>query len=165
MVYRRSSATSALFEEWSKLYRAFLAAHPEKATNDQPFFRAAAYFSDAKIATLGREYNCKFRGQGYLNGPVKFLHGHVKFQMSDTYMQKVAGLINKSLKPRVYIGRTVFEQHITGKLWSRRKPRKIASFPEPLPLWKLRAMKLKQLANDKLSTLNRRASIDPSSSC
>jgi hypothetical protein len=150
MAYRRSPATCALFKEWGELYRAFLNQHPGKRINDQPFFRVAAYFGEAKIATLSREYNCKFRGQGYLNGPVKLLHGHVKFQMKRAYMEKVASLMNQSLKPRVYVGRTIYEQHITGRLWSLRKSRKVGSFPEPLPLWKLRARGLKELLLRKL---------------
>jgi hypothetical protein len=145
MAYRRSPATAALFKEWAELYHAFSIANPGVPTNDQPFFREAAYFGEARIATLGREYNCKFRGQGYLNGPVKLLHGHVKFQMQHSYMAKIAALMNRKLKPRVYVGRTIYEQHMTGRLWSLRKPRKVGSFSEPLPLWKLRATKLKEL--------------------
>lgn len=150
MVFRRSSEMRGLFAKWGELYQSFLVSNPEREVNDQPFFRVAAYYGHAKIATLGREYNCKFRGQGYLNGPVKFLHGHVKFQMPRAYMENVARLMNKSLKPRVYVGRTIYEQHITGRLWSLRKPRKIGSFPEPLPLWKLRAMKLRELLSRRL---------------
>jgi len=150
MAFRRSSATAALFREWGELYSRFLSEHPGEPINDQPFFRAAAYFSEANIATLTREYNCKFRGQGYLNGPVKLLHGHVKFQMPYAYMQRVARLMNASLKPRVYVGRTIFEQYISGRLWSLRKPRKIGSFSEPMPLWKLRAMKAKEIIRRKL---------------
>lgn len=151
MAFRRSPEMSAVFQHWSDLYSRFLSEHPGFAINDQPFFRVAAYFGDAKIATLGREYNCKFRGQGYLHGPVKLLHGHVKFQMNKVYMQRVAKSMNTSLKPRVYVGRTIYEQFITGKLWSLRKPRKIASFPEPLPLWKLRARALKDLLTRRRS--------------
>lgn len=103
MVYRRSPEMINVFERWRDLYRDFLSDRPDLVTNDQPFFRAAAYLGNAKIATLGREYNCKFRGQGYLNGPVKLLHGHVKFQMKRDYMDRVAGLMNRSLKPRVYV--------------------------------------------------------------
>jgi hypothetical protein len=150
MVFRRSPEIISVFERWRDLYRGFLSERPGLPTNDQPFFRAAVYFGDAKIATLGREYNCKFRGQGYLNGPVKLLHGHVKFQMKRDYMDRVAGLMNRSLKPRVYVGRSVYEQHITGHLWSLRKPRKVCGFPEPLPLWKLRARGLKELLQRKL---------------
>ena len=149
MVFRRSPEIISVFERWRDLYRDFLSERPGLPTNDQPFFRAAAYFGNAKIATLGREYNCKFRGQGYLNGPVKLLHGHVKFQMKRDYMDRVAGLMNRSLKPRVYVGRSVYEQYITGHLWSLRKPRKVCSFPEPLPLWKLRARGLKELLQRK----------------
>ena len=105
-----------MFENWSELYKEFLDINPGKATNDQPFFRAAAYYGDARVATLGREYNCKFRGQGYLNGPVKLLHGHVKFKMKADYMRKVAGVMNASEKPRVYIGGKVYDRGLMRRL-------------------------------------------------
>src|ERR1044071_1544147 len=152
IAYRRSPATVSLFSKWRELYREFLSSHPgENALGDQPFLRVAAYFGEARIATLSREYNCKFRGQGCLSGPVKLLHGHVKFQMKRSYMDRIAGLMNRSLKSRVYVGRSIYEQHIVGRLWSLRKPRKVASFPEPLPLWKLRARGLKELLQRKLA--------------
>jgi len=145
LAYRRSAAMSQLLENWSDLYKTFLSQNPGKATNDQPFFRAAAYYSEARAATLGREYNCKFRGQGYLNGPVKLLHGHVKFEMKFDYMRRVAGVMNASAKPRVYIGGKVFDQKISGRLWGRRKAHKVGSFPEPESVTLLRLRKLKEI--------------------
>ncbi len=149
LVYRRSPAMDRVFENWSELYREFLDINPGRATNDQPFFRAAAYCGDARIATLGREYNCKFRGQGYLNGPVKLLHGHVKFKMKAEYMRKVAGVMNGSEKPRVYIGGKVYEQKISGRLWGRRKAHKVGSFPEPESVMLLRLRRLKELIKER----------------
>src|SRR5215469_15445289 len=67
LVYRQSAAMDQVLKDWSGLYKKYLEETPDRPTNDQPFFRAAAYYGDARIATLGREYNCKFRGQGYLN--------------------------------------------------------------------------------------------------
>jgi hypothetical protein len=149
LVYRRSQAMDRVFENWSALYKQFLDENPGKATNDQPFFRAAAYHGDARIATLCREYNCKFRGQGYLNGPVKLLHGHVKFKMNAAYMRKVIGVMNGSEKPRVYIGGKVYDQKISGRLWGRRKARKVGSFPEPESVTLLRLRRLKELIKER----------------
>jgi len=145
LVYRRSPAMDWVFENWSQLHKKFLDDNPGKATNDQPFFRAAAYYGDARIATLGREYNCKFRGQGYLNGPVKLLHGHVKFKMKPDYMRRVASVMNASDKPRVYIGGKVFDQKISGRLWGRRKAHKVGSFPEPESVTLLRLRRVKEI--------------------
>jgi hypothetical protein len=63
-----------VLKDWSALYKSFLDAHPGQKINDQPFFRAVVYGSSARAATLTCEYNCKFRGQGYLNGRVKILY-------------------------------------------------------------------------------------------
>ncbi len=149
LVYRRSPAMDRVFENWSKLYKEFLDINPGKATNDQPFFRAAAYCGDARITTLGREYNCKFRGQGYLNGPVKLLHGHVKFKMKAEYMRRVVGVMNGSEKPRVYIGGKVYDQKISGRLWGRRKAHKVGSFPEPESVTLLRLRRLKEMIRER----------------
>jgi hypothetical protein len=149
LVYRRSSAMDRVFETWSALYKQFLDENPGKATNDQPFFRAAAYCGDARITTLGREYNCKFRGQGYLNGPVKLLHGQVKFKMKAEYMRRVVSVMNGSEKPRVYIGGKVYEQKISGRLWGRRKAHKVGSFPEPESVMLLRLRRLKELIKEQ----------------
>ena len=149
LAYRRCAAMNQLLENWSDLYKTFLSQNPGKATNDQPFFRAAAYYSEARAATLGREYNCKFRGQGYLNGPVKLLHGHVKFKMKPEYMRRVAGVMNESKKPRVYIGGKVFDQKISGRLWGRRKAHKVGSFPEPESVTLLRLRKLGELLKQR----------------
>jgi hypothetical protein len=149
LAYRRSTSMDQLLVTWSELYKKFLEENPGKATNDQPFFRAAAYYSEARAATLGREYNCKFRGQGYLNGPAKLLHGHVKFKMKPEYMRRVAAVMNASVKPRVYIGGKVFDQKISGRLWGKRKAHKVGSFPEPESVTMLRIKKLKELINQR----------------
>jgi hypothetical protein len=143
LVYKRSPTLDRMLIHWGQLYREFLEQNPGKAINDQPFFRVAAYFGDSRIATLGREYNCKFRGQGYLNREVKLLHGHVRFQMNPRYMQRVAGIINASQRPRVYVGGKVFEQRVVGRLWSRRKAKLVGQFPEPEPLMTLRVKRAK----------------------
>lgn len=149
LAYKRSPAMDQTLQEWSELYREYLQKHPGQPINDQPFFRAAAYFGEARVATLGREYNCKFRGQGYLNGPVKLLHGHVKFKMNPAYMRRVASIMNASHRPRVYVGGNVYEQKVSGRLWGVRKAHKVGSFPEPESVMVLRAKKIKEIVEER----------------
>ena len=120
--------------------------------NDQPFFRVAAYYGDVRIATLTREYNCKFRGQGYLNGKVKILHGHVNLELAPSRANAAAAVLNKSVRPRVYIAGKVFEQKLTGRLVGRRKANKVGSFQElagPLALMKMRVRRLKDIMRER----------------
>src|SRR5882672_5126789 len=130
LMLKRSEKVDRLLGEWGDLYRAYLEAKPGEKINDQPFFRVAAYYSDVRIATLTREYNCKFRGQGYLNGKVKVLHGHINFEMQPSQIKAAETTLNKSVRPRVYIAGTVYEQQIVGKLIGRRKAHKVGEFAE-----------------------------------
>jgi hypothetical protein len=149
MVYRRSAEMDRVFQLWCDLYRAYREQHPDLPVNDQPFFRQAIYSSNARIATLTREYNCKFRGQGYLNGPVKLLHGHVNFGMRSSYMQRVAATMNDSKGPRVYIANKVFALATVGRLVGRRTARKVGSFPDPVPFIVQRARRLKRILRER----------------
>jgi hypothetical protein len=149
LAFKRSNNMQGVLQEWSRLYNEFLKKQPGVSINDQPFFRVAAYHGDARIATVGREYNCKFRGQGYLNGPLKVLHGHVKFKMNFRHIEKVLGIMNSSMRPRVYIAGRVYEQHISGRLWGHRKARKLGSFPEPQSIFSLRIQRLRQLIRER----------------
>jgi len=148
LAFRRSNNMQRVLQEWSSLYNEFLEKNPSGAINDQPFFRVAAYHGDVRIATLGREYNCKFRGQGYLNGPLKVLHGHVKFKMNFQHIERVLRIMNSSMRPRVYIAGRVYEQHISGRLWGHRKARKLGSFPEPQSIFSLRVQRVRQLVRE-----------------
>jgi len=129
VAYKRSLRMSRVLEDWAKLYQSFIAQNPGTKINDQPFFRAAVYFNDLRVATLTREYNCKFRGQGYLNGRVKILHGHVRYQLEDKFVGKARDVLNASTKPRVYIAGSVYEQRLVGRIVDRRKPGFVGRFP------------------------------------
>ncbi|MFY9558883.1 MAG: hypothetical protein WAQ52_01495 [Terriglobales bacterium] len=130
LMLKRAQKVDRLLQQWGDLYRAYLEEKPGEKINDQPFFRVAAYCSDVRIATLTREYNCKFRGQGYLNGKVKVLHGHVNFEMQPSHVKAALTVLNKSAKPRVYVAGKVYEQELVGRLVGRRKAHKVGSFPE-----------------------------------
>jgi hypothetical protein len=149
-LYKRSASVDRLLVKWGELYQQFIEENPEIAINDQPFFRAAAYESDVRIATLTREYNCKFRGQGYLNGPVKILHGHVDLKFDLKQIGKAIGVLNASGRPRVYVAGEVYEQKLVGRLASRRKAHKVGSFPElPGSIMARRAKRLGQLVQER----------------
>jgi len=150
MVLKRSEKMDQLLRHWGELYQSYLDENPSQQINDQPFFRVAAYFGDIRIATLTREYNCKFRGQGYLNGPVKIIHGHVKFQLTPEHVNDAVSVLNASVKPRVYIAGEVYEQQLVGRLVSQRRAHKVGSFPElPGSLMLMRANRLKEVIKER----------------
>jgi len=149
LVYKRSPAMDSVLQRWCELYRDYRNQNPNLPVNDQPFFREAAYYGDARIATLTREYNCKFRGQGYLNGEVKLLHGHMYFQMDSSYMRRVASIMNKVQGPRVYIANQMLGQITVGRLVSRRAASYVGSFPDPTPLIVQRIRKLKKILSEQ----------------
>ncbi len=131
LLLKRSEKMQRLLRNWGDLYRDYLHEKPGQELNDQPFFRAAAYHSDIRIATLTREYNCKYRGQGYLNQRVKILHGHVEFRLNPNHIDRAANVLNASTKPRVYIAGRVLEQKIVGRLVGHRTAHKVGTYPEP----------------------------------
>lgn len=150
LAYKGSPQTERLLKDWSELYRSFLEKHPGQKINDQPFFRAAVYNSDARVATLTREYNCKFRGQGYLNGRVKIAHGHVDFQLQQPFVQKAVDVLNASSKPRVYIAGTAYEQKLVGRILDRRKAGRVGRFPLlPEPVIVAGAKRLRQMLKER----------------
>jgi hypothetical protein len=149
LAYKRSARMDGVLKEWSGLYRSFLENHPGQKINDQPFFRAAVYSNPARVATLTREYNCKFRGQGYLNGRVKIFHGHVDFQLQQPFVQKAVDVLNASSKPRVYIAGTAYEQRLVGRVLDRRKPGLVGRFPLlPEPVIMAGARRLRRMLNE-----------------
>jgi hypothetical protein len=149
LAYKRSPQMAGMLREWCALYKSFLDNHPGQKINDQPFFRAAAYSGEARIATLTREYNCKFRRQVYLDGPVKILHGHVNRELDPAFARKALDVMNASTKPRVYVAGRVYEQRLVGRILDRRKPGFVGSFPLlPEPVIVAGAKRLRQMLKE-----------------
>jgi len=149
-LFKRSPAMDGVLKEWEALYAQYLKENPDQAINDQPFFRVALYHSEARVATLTREYNCKFRGQGYLNGAVKILHGHVDLQFDSRQLSQATRALNASLKPRVYIAGRVYDQKLTGRLVGMRKAHRIGTFPIfPGSLMLRRTRRLRQIVKEQ----------------
>jgi Glycosyl transferase family 8 len=149
-LFKRSPRMNTLLEEWDAFYAKHLKQNPDQPTNDQPFFRVAIYYSDVRIATLTREYNCKYRGQGYLNGQVKLLHGHVDLKFDSRQLSQAANALNASHRPRVYVAGQVYDQKLTGRLVGMRKARKIGTFPIfPGSLMMRRGKRLVQIVKEQ----------------
>lgn len=155
LLFKRSALMDGVLKKWETLYADYLRQKSDqpivdRQINDQPFFRAAIYESDVRMATLPREYNCKFRGQGYLNGPVKLLHGHIEFQFDERQLGQAIAALNVSERPRVYIAGRVYDQKLTGRLVGQRKARRIGTFPElPGSLMLRRAKRLRQIIQEQ----------------
>ena len=150
LLYKRSARMDDVLKEWEFLYSRFIEEKPGQKINDQPFFRAAIYHSDVRMATLTREYNCKYRGQGYLNGQVKVLHGHVDLQFDSTQLCKAARALNAGRRPRVYIAGQVYDQKLTGRLVGTRRACRIGSFPLfPGSLLARRMKRLRQVIKEQ----------------
>jgi hypothetical protein len=150
LLFKRSPQMDAVLKKWEELYANHLREKPDQPINDQPFFRAAIYESEARVATLSREYNCKFRGQGYLNGAVKLLHGHVEYRFDSKQLNQAITALNASERPRVYIAGRVYDQKLTGRLVGRRKAREVGVFPElPGSLMLRRARRLRQMIQER----------------
>jgi hypothetical protein len=67
-----------MLTRWLDLQRRHARATPGPRTQDQASFRAAAYLSELRIATLSPEYNCRFPFPTSVCGEVKILHGHAE---------------------------------------------------------------------------------------
>ncbi len=150
LMLKRSDRMNRVLEEWGALYKQYLKEKPDERLNDQPFFRVAAYYGDVRIATLTREYNCKFRGQGYLNHRLKIAHGHVDFKLDPVFVGKAVKVLNASEKPRVYIAGRVYEQKLVGRFADRRKPGRVGTFPMlPEPGLVAEAKRLKKVVKQR----------------
>jgi hypothetical protein len=87
ILYRRSAEVKAALRDWANQFARFQEQRdrgeicwlqPEGKriyTHDQGALRAALYRSRLRIATLPPEYNCRFTQPGFVDGPVKILHG------------------------------------------------------------------------------------------
>ena len=109
LLFRRCAAVEALFSRWAEAFARNLDLvqrdeirwlHPAHerahALGDQGAFREALYRSRARLATLPPEYNCRFSSPGFVDGPVKILHGR------GVDLSNVAARINATTTRRGY---------------------------------------------------------------
>jgi hypothetical protein len=126
LAYRRSGEMADFFNECVEWYDR-LSALPQGGPlfrghlSDQPAFRAAAYYSRIRIATITFEYNCRFPYFGYASGSIKLLHGR-EFLMSFSAkeLDRVAEALNAASTPRVYVAGDVLNLARARFPWTRR---------------------------------------------
>lgn len=92
--FRDTSKTNEFLSEFQSEYWDYIS---RGYWRDQPALRHALYTSDVRIATLPREYNCRFHIGGYVEKPVKIFHGRHRKS------QDIIKEINRESRPRVYI--------------------------------------------------------------
>lgn len=110
IVYRHTDAVHAVLRDWLREYDAMSGLDPP--SKDQPAFRRVAYRTPGlQIAVLTPEFNQRFDMAGFINQPVKILHGWE----SEAGYRRVA----KAMKTppaewnywAVFAGRRVYNHH------------------------------------------------------
>ena len=88
ILFGGSPAIRAFFASWAETFTRYLERRASgevrwlrpadkrvHVLNDQGTFREALYRSRLRVATLPPEYNCRFSAPGFVDGPVRILHG------------------------------------------------------------------------------------------
>jgi hypothetical protein len=116
IAFRRSDAVRKALQE-ALIWMERLHSRSGAYTHDQPPFRVALFHSDARIATLPLEYNCRFESYGYLNGVVRILHGRLpnRRMLAQDY-ERVARMLNRVTVPRVHMKGAIFAMSRTNLL-------------------------------------------------
>jgi hypothetical protein len=88
ILFRRSPGVQRVLSSWAELFARDLERLRRDelrwlcpgdrrwhTLNDQGAFRGALYRSGVRVATLPPEYNCRFTVPGFVDGPVRIMHG------------------------------------------------------------------------------------------
>jgi hypothetical protein len=106
MAFRRTAATTALFERWIAEYDEVLNG-PLSDYHDQPSFRAAIYRSTVPFGVLPSEYNFRLGCPGSARTRIKIIHGRWTYApiapTRAATMQALARTFNGSMGPRVFV--------------------------------------------------------------
>ncbi len=108
ILFKKSSKILGFLDQWLELYDRNIRKEAPPGIpkgkiaerypfRDQPSFREALYHSDLRIATLTPEYNCRIGSLGYINGPVKILHGR------HPRLSELASQLNQKTHQRVHL--------------------------------------------------------------
>lgn len=98
LALKRNETVFDLLTNWESIYQEHI-SKAESALN-QPAFREALYHSNAQIATLPSEYNCRVRyggSTGFLTSEVKIVHGRHPESLA-----KISDLLNSKSGMRVF---------------------------------------------------------------
>jgi hypothetical protein len=76
ILFRDNQVVDSVLRDWKQYYMTQINSESvQNPTHDQATLRRALFESDARIATLPPEYNCRFIFPGYVEENVKILHG------------------------------------------------------------------------------------------
>jgi hypothetical protein len=139
MAFRRTPATTALFERWIVEYDEVLNG-PLADYHDQPSFRAAIYRSSVQFSVLPSEYNFRLGCPGKARTQIKIIHGRWTYEpiapTRAATMQALDRTFNDSIGPRVFVP-LLGIVHGHGPLaHSPANPERVitlAAIPEPVP--------------------------------
>lgn len=94
IAFRSSPRTAAFFSAWALSYQTLALTHRFKT--DQPSFRHAAFFGDARIAPLPSEFHFIAFTPNYVMWRTHLLHGRED-------LERLAQVINAHPSPRAYV--------------------------------------------------------------
>src|SRR5258708_33999608 len=106
MAFRRTPATTALFQRWIAEYDEVLSG-PLSDYHDQPSFRAAIYRSAVQFGVLPSEYNFRLGCPGSARTRIKVIHGRWTYPAiaptRAATMQALDRTFNDSIGPRAFV--------------------------------------------------------------
>lgn len=101
-------AVQTVLERWQEIYD----QNRDTFLHDGPAFRKAVYASEASVATLPSEYNCRWPFSGYVGDDVKIFHGHlmefeseIQGKEPNIAVETAVEQINSKKDSRVFINR------------------------------------------------------------
>lgn len=109
IAFRRNDRTARFFAEWKRQFEVL--SDREGFVSDQPAFRSAAFFSEARLAPLPSEYHFIAGTPNYTMWRVLLLHGRGD-------LRGILASLNARLGPRVFLPRWGIVQGFAGrKTW------------------------------------------------
>lgn len=106
---KQSRGVKKLLKNWLREYDRLSSRDPP--SKDQPSFRRASYHeSNLRIATLAPEYNLRFNMAGFINQPVRILHGWPQSGTYESVAQAVNDPIQGANHRSVFAAHTLFNQ-------------------------------------------------------
>ena len=107
VAFRRTAVVQVVLDAWLGEYDRLQSLSPP--SKDQPSFRRVAFRTpELRIATLTPEFNQRFSMAGFVNQPVRILHGEGKA----AYYREIARVMNRPMdfwEHRVFAGRRLFD--------------------------------------------------------
>jgi hypothetical protein len=139
MAFRRTPATTALFERWIAEYDEVLNG-PLADYHDQPSFRAAIYRSDMQFGVLPSEYNFRLGCPGKARTQIKIIHGRWTYEpiapTRQATMQALDRAFNVNYGPRAFVPALGMIYGHGPLAHSPANPERVvtlAALPEPIP--------------------------------